>query len=97
MRNYKSCIVCAVQVDKTTMTLHDTCGVHYSLKLTDKELVNQAKLWWKNVWLSQDNKLSVFEVKDCEGEALEVVKILDNWTRCIVTTSPTLSKQKYEE
>ena len=81
MRNYKSCIVCAVQVDKTTMLLHDTGGAHYSLNLTDKELVKQAKLWWKNVWLSQDNKITVFEVKDGEGDALQVVKILDNWTR----------------
>lgn len=79
MRNYKSCIVCAVQVDKTVMVLHDTGGAHYSLNLTDKELVKQAKLWWRNIWLSQENKISVFEVRDAEGEALEVVKILDNW------------------
>lgn len=87
MRNYKSCIVCAVQVDKTVMVLHDTGGAHYSLNLTDKELVKQAKNWWKNVWLSQDNKITVFEVKDGKDDALEVVKILDNWTRRTMTTS----------
>lgn len=81
MRNYKSCIVCAVQVDKTVMLLYDTGGAHYSLNLTDKELVKQAKAWWRNIWLSQENKISVFEVKDGKDDTLEVVKILDNWTR----------------
>lgn len=92
MRNYRSCIVCAVQVDKTVMVLHDTGRCKYSLDLTDKELVKQAKLWWKNVWLSQDNKLTVLEVKDGEGDALAVVKILDNWTKRTATTLSTLSK-----
>lgn len=79
MRNYKSAIICAVQVDKAEMRLHDTGGAHYSLNLTDKELVKQAKAWWRNIWLSQENKISVFEVRDAEGDALEIVKILDNW------------------
>lgn len=79
MRNYRSCIVCAVQVDKTVMVLHDTGRCKYSIDLKSKDLQIQAKAWWKNVWLSQDNKLTVLEVKDGEGDALAVVKILDNW------------------